>query len=157
MIRSVRRDPIYQERARDLRSHMNDAEKLLWSRLRAHRMDGRKFRRQHAFGNYIVDFVCLASRLIIEVDGDSHGNDSREALDAQRTAYIEKLGFRVLRFWNDYVLTDLDNVTETIFEALNANSRPSPQPSPLRGEGSAPKPTSPIDDLRLSCGPHPAG
>ncbi|HEX9532052.1 MAG TPA: DUF559 domain-containing protein [bacterium] len=138
MIRSVRRDPIYQERARDLRSHMNDAEKLLWSRLRAHRMDGRKFRRQHAFGNYIVDFVCLASRLIIEVDGDSHGNDSREALDAQRTAYIEKLGFRVLRFWNDYVLTDLDNVTETIFEALNANSRPSPQPSPLRGEGVRP-------------------
>jgi len=139
MIRSVRRDPIYQERARDLRSHMNDAEKLLWSRLRAHRMDGRKFRRQHAFGNYIVDFVCLASRLIIEVDGDSHGNDSREALDTQRTAYIEKLGFRVLRFWNDYVLTDLDNVTETIFEALNANSRPSPQPSPLRGEGVRPQ------------------
>jgi very-short-patch-repair endonuclease len=114
---------------------MNDAEKRLWSRLRAHRMDGRKFRRQHALGNYIVDFVCLASRLIIEVDGDSHGNDSREALDAQRTAYLEKLGFRVLRFWNDYVLTDVDNVTETIIEALNANSRPSPQPSPLGGEG----------------------
>src|SRR5712692_3664332 len=68
MIRSVRRDPIYQERARDLRSHMNDAEKLLWSRLRAHRMDGRKFRRQHALGRYIVDFVYLDARLIIEVD-----------------------------------------------------------------------------------------
>jgi very-short-patch-repair endonuclease len=114
---------------------MNDAEKQLWSHLRAHRMDGRKFRRQHAMGPYIVDFVCLSARLIIEVDGDSHANDSREALDVMRTAYLEKLGFRVLRFWNDYVLTDPDNVTETIFEALNANSRPSPQPSPLRGEG----------------------
>ena len=114
---------------------MNDADKRLWSRLRAHRMDGRKFRRQHAIGSYIVDFVCLPSRLIIEVDGDSHGNDLREALDSKRTAYLEKLGFRVLRFWNEYVLTDIDNVTETIFEALNANPRPAPQPSPLRGEG----------------------
>jgi len=104
MTRNVRRDPIYQDRARELRSHMNDAERRLWSRLRAHRMDGRKFRRQHAIGSYIVDFVCLPSRLIIEVDGDSHGNDLREALDSKRTAYLEKLGFRVLRFWNEYVL-----------------------------------------------------
>src|SRR6267378_2870164 len=118
MIREMRRDPYYQERARDLRSNMNDAEKRLWSRLRAHRMDGRKFRRQHALGRYIVDFVCLDARLIIEVDGDSHANDSREALDAQRTAFLEKLGFRVLRFWDDYVLTDLDNVTEAVFDAL---------------------------------------
>jgi len=59
MTRNVRRDPIYQDRARELRSHMNDAERRLWSRLRAHRMDGRKFRRQHAIGSYIVDFVCF--------------------------------------------------------------------------------------------------
>jgi very-short-patch-repair endonuclease len=116
---------------------MSEAEKRLWSRLRAHRMDGRKFRRQHALGTYIVDFVCLDSRLIIELDGDSHANDSREALDAQRTAYLEKLGFRVIRFWNDYVLTDLDSVTGTVFEELNGISRPSPQPSPRRGEGDA--------------------
>ena|SRR5260221_5626537 len=135
MIRVVRRDAYYQERAREQRANMNDAEKLLWSRLRAHRMDGRKFRRQHPLGRYIVDFVCLDSRLIIEVDGDSHGDDRREALDTQRTAFLEKLGFRVLRFWNDYVLTDLDNVTETIFDALGGTARPSPQPSPLRGEG----------------------
>jgi very-short-patch-repair endonuclease len=136
MIRCMRRDAFYQERARELRRNMSEAEKRLWARLRAHRMDGRKFRRQHALGTYIVDFVCLDSRLIIELDGDSHANDSREALDALRTAYLEKLGFRVIRFWNDYVLTDLDNVTETIFEAL-AITRPSPQPSPLRGEGDA--------------------
>ena len=135
MIGQMRRDAYYQERARDLRSNMTEAEKRLWSRLRAHRMGGRKFRRQHPFGQYIVDFVCLDSRLIIEVDGDSHGDDRREALDTQRTAFLEKLGFRVLRFWNDYVLTDLDNVTETIFAALCGAARTSPQPSPLGGEG----------------------
>ncbi len=115
----MRRDPYYQEHARYLRRNMNVAEKLLWSRLRAHRMDGRKFRRQHPIGNYIVDFVCLEARLIIDVDGDTHGNDMREALDTQRTAYLGKLGFRVIRFWNDYLMTDLDNVTETIWEVLN--------------------------------------
>ena len=114
---------------------MNDAERLLWSRLRAHRMDGRKFRRQHALGSYIVDFVCLDARLIVELDGDTHGNDSREALDAKRTAYLEKLGFRVIRFWNNHVFTDLDSVAGAIFEELNASPRPSPQPSPLRVEG----------------------
>jgi len=135
MISDVRRDTYYQERARELRANMTDAEKRLWSRLRAHRMDGRKFRRQHPLGRYIVDFVCLDSRLIVEVDGDSHGDDRREALDTQRTAASQKLGFRVLRFWNDYVVTDLDNATETIFDALGGTARPSPQPSPLRGEG----------------------
>jgi very-short-patch-repair endonuclease len=135
----MRRDPYYQDLARQLRSNMNDAEKLLWSRLRGHRMDARKFRRQHAIGRYIVDFACLGARLIIEVDGDSHASDPREALDAQRTAFLEKLGFRVLRFWNHYVLTDLDNVTETIFNALNADrtwvQSPLPNPLPFRERG----------------------
>jgi len=135
MIARVRRDDYYQELARELRRNMNDAEKLLWSRLRNHRMGGRKFRRQDSLGTYIVDFVCLDARLIIEVDGESHGNDRREALDAQRTAYLEKLGFRVRRFWNDDVLTDLDGVTDIIFEELNGRSRPTPQPSPRWGEG----------------------
>src|SRR5260370_16996069 len=137
MIRDVRRDAYYQERARELRSNMNDGEKHLWSRLRAHRMDGRKFRRQHPLGMYIVDFVCLESRLIIEVDGDSHADDRREALDTHRTAFLEKLGFKVLRFWNDYVLTDLDNVTETIFYALAGTAPPSPHPSPPPRDGEA--------------------
>jgi very-short-patch-repair endonuclease len=143
MIGFVRRDSYYQERARELRRNMTDAEKHLWYSLRAHRMDGHKFRRQHALGQYIVDFVCLRSRLIIEVDGGGHGEEAREALDAQRTAYLEKLGFRVMRFWNTDVLTDLDTVTLTIYEALNGDSRPSPQPSPLRGEGES-KPACPI-------------
>jgi len=130
MIGEMRRDPYYQKLAREQRSGMNDAEKRLWSRLRAHRMDGRKFRRQHPIGRYIVDFVCLDACLIIEVDGDSHGNDSRESLDAQRTAFLEKVGFRVLRFWNHQVLTDVDNVTETIFDALNVDPSRSEPLSP---------------------------
>src|SRR5260370_20296546 len=103
MIDDVRRDAYYQERARELRANMTDAEKRLWSRLRAHRMDARKFRRQHPFGRYIVDFVYLDSRLIIEVDRDSHGDDRLDALDTQRTAFLEKLDFRVLRFWDVFV------------------------------------------------------
>jgi very-short-patch-repair endonuclease len=67
-------------------------------------------------GRYIVDFVCLQSRLVIEVDGGTHADPSREALDEERTAYLEKLGFRVWRFWNDSVFTNLDGVAEAIFE-----------------------------------------
>jgi very-short-patch-repair endonuclease len=93
---------------------MNTAEQLVWRKLRAHRMDGRKFRRQHPIGQYIVDFVCLDARLVIEIDGETHGYDSRQALDAQRSAFLEKQGFRVLRFWNDHVYTNLDGVTEVI-------------------------------------------
>jgi very-short-patch-repair endonuclease len=120
MIDFMRRDAYYQGLAKDNRHNMTASEKLLWSRLRAHRMDGRKFRRQHPIGRYIVDFVCLQSRLIIEVDGGTHADPSREALDIQRTAFLEKLGFRVRRFWNDAVFTNLDVVTEAIFEELQA-------------------------------------
>ncbi|HEX7264128.1 MAG TPA: DUF559 domain-containing protein [Candidatus Dormibacteraeota bacterium] len=122
----MRRNAYYQERARELRRNMTDAERHLWYCLRAHRMDGRKFRRQHQLGDYIVDFVCLSSRLIIEVDGGGHGEDAQEALDARRTAELEKLGFRVLRFWNTDVLTDVGNVTEIIYEELNGGGPPSP-------------------------------
>ena len=103
---------------------MSEAEKLLWSRLRAHRLDGRKFRRQHATGRYIVDFVCLGSHLVIEVDGDSHGDDAAEARDRVRTAWLQSQGFRVLRFWNYDVLTNIDGVVETIFNDLNRDAMP---------------------------------
>jgi very-short-patch-repair endonuclease len=117
---------------------MTHAEQILWSRLRAHLMDGYKFRRQHAIGSYIVDFVCLQARLIIEVDGDTH-DESRQVLDERRTAYLAKAGFRVLRFWNHQIIDELANVMETIFTELGrgagAGLSPSPQPSPRWGEG----------------------
>jgi very-short-patch-repair endonuclease len=117
-MRPMRHDPRYQEHARALRSDMTNGEKLLWSRLRAHRMDGRKFRRQHVLGRYIVDFVCLQSRLVIEIDGDSHGDDKREALDAERDAFLAKSGFRVLRFGNHSVMTNVSGVAQAILEEL---------------------------------------
>ena len=90
-------------------------------------MAGFKFRRQHALGTYIADFVCLQKRLVIEVDGDAHGNDQSEALDTKRTEEIEGMGYRVIRFWNHEVLTATDDVAAVIFHALG----PHPDPLPL--------------------------
>ena len=77
-------------------------------------------------GKYVADFVCLPARLVIEVDGDTHGSDEAELKDAKRTEEIERAGYRVIRFWNDYVLNETDGgVVETILEAL-MNSALSP-------------------------------
>ncbi len=91
-----------QSSARRLRKHPTDAERLLWRHLRLRQLGGYKFRRQQPLGPYIVDFVCLAKRLIVEVDGGQHAEQAEE--DAQRTAWLEAQGFRVLRFWNTEVL-----------------------------------------------------
>jgi very-short-patch-repair endonuclease len=132
MIHDMRRDAYYQEHARELRSTMTHPEEILWSHLRAHRMDGRKFRRQHALGSYVVDFVCPKERLVIEVDGDTHDVESRQALDTQRTFYLKKLGFRVLRFWNYQVVTDLDVVMDAIYTELQ-DGGPSERPCAQSG------------------------
>jgi very-short-patch-repair endonuclease len=125
----MKRDPLYAERARELRADANEAEKRMWSTLRAKRMRGLKFRRQHAIGSHIADFVCLQANLVIEIDGDTHGTDEREALDAKRSEHIERLGFRVIRFWNDDVFNATDGVVETIAGALDT-AVPSASPSP---------------------------
>ncbi|HEY1421778.1 MAG TPA: DUF559 domain-containing protein [Candidatus Dormibacteraeota bacterium] len=114
----MRRDPIYTQRARELRQNANDAEQRMWSILRAKRLGGFKFRRQHALGTYIADFVCLRARLVIEVDGDTHGTDEQEVQDAKRTESLERMGFSVIRFWNQEVLTATDGVALAIAEAL---------------------------------------
>jgi 5-methyltetrahydrofolate--homocysteine methyltransferase len=118
----MHRDFDFQERARDLRHNLTNGEQLLWSRLRAHRMDGRKFRRQHVLGSYIVDFVCLKASLIVEVDGDSHFEDGRDAADAQRDVYFVSRGFKVLRFGNHNVLTNISGVATAIAEELENRS-----------------------------------
>jgi very-short-patch-repair endonuclease len=143
MIQTMRRDPYYQAHARELRTNMTHPKELLWSRLRAHRMDGSKFRRQHALGSYIVDFVCLKARLIIEVDGDTHDDESRQTLDAQRTAYLEKLGFRVLRFLNRQMVAEMDIVLETILVELRGVipvNAPLPGPLPCGEREASPRP-----------------
>ena len=116
--------------ARKLRNNPTDAEKVLWKHLRLRQVEGHKFRRQQPLGPYIVDFVCLDRKLIVEVDGGQHLEQS--ASDAKRTASLEARGFRVLRFWNNQVLKDLESVKEVIWQVLMA---PPPIPSPSRGEG----------------------
>ncbi|MEW5972259.1 MAG: ATP-dependent RNA helicase HrpA [Pseudomonadota bacterium] len=127
--------------ARSLRHNQTEAEQKLWQQLRAHRFEGAKFRRQHPLGPYVVDFVCLEKHLVIELDGGQHSE--AEAYDRQRDAWLEGQGFRVLRFWNNEVMQNLEGVLEAIRLALQSPSPqpPSPQgqeallPSPRGGEG----------------------
>ena len=104
--------------ARNLRKQSTEAEKLLWYHLRAHRMAGFKFRRQLVIEPYIVDFACLEARLIIEADGGQHMTQDSE--DAFRTNYLESMGYRVLRFWNNEILTDTHSVLAQIHKALTS-------------------------------------
>ena len=105
---------------------MSDAEKLLWFRLRRRKIAAQRFRRQVPVGDYIVDFACLSARLIIEVDGGRHRNRDSRVLDERRTASLEARGYRVLRFWNSRVLSDIDEVTEIIYTALTMRTTPRP-------------------------------
>ena len=116
------------DHARALRHGQTDAERTLWSRLRHRGLLGRKFRRQHEIGPYVVDFVCTDARLVVELDGGQHLDQA--ACDARRTRWLEQEGYRVLRFWNDEVLQRLDEVLEQIVRALSDTA---PHPGPLPG------------------------
>ena len=105
-------------RSRAMRTEMSDCERRLWWRLRNRQLAGCKFRRQHPVGPFIADFACIEARLIIEVDGETHGNDEQESRDAQRAAWLERHGWRVLRFWSTDVAAELDWVVERIWEAI---------------------------------------
>ncbi len=102
--------------ARALRKRSTEAEKLLWSRLRGRRFDGIKFKRQVPIADYIVDFIALDLKLIIEVDGGQH--DERAAYDAERTRILQEWGYHVIRFWNNDVLSNIDGVLEVIMQEL---------------------------------------
>jgi very-short-patch-repair endonuclease len=102
-----------------LRQNQTEAEAKLWSRLRAHRMAGVQFRRQHAIGNYIADFCSPRRKLIIEVDGSQHLNQSE--YDSERTRYLEAQGYRVIRFWNNDVMNNIELVLSAILSELDAS------------------------------------
>ena len=104
------------EFARHLRRELTDAERCLWRHLRAHRFDGEKFRRQEPIGGYVVDFVSHRSRLIVELDGGQHA--VQVEYDRERTSWLESRGYRVIRFWNNQVLTETEQVLEAIALAL---------------------------------------
>jgi len=103
-------------RAKHLRSTMTDAERLLWRHVRSRGLDGYKIRRQHPLEPYIVDFVCLEQRVVIEIDGGQHARAA--TADAERTKALEARGFRVLRFWNHEVLANVDGVLAVLLEEL---------------------------------------
>jgi very-short-patch-repair endonuclease len=103
------------QKARQLRKKMTDAERRLWSALRDRALSGYKFRRQHPIGLYIVDFACVEHMLAIEADGGQHA-DNR--YDERRTAWLESQGWRVVRFWNNEVLTNIEGVVEMILRRL---------------------------------------
>ena len=105
--------------AKALRSNQTEAEQRLWYRLRAHRFMGLKFKRQKPMGCYIVDFVCLEHRLIIELDGGQHAE--QVAYDQHRDAWLRSQGYTILRFWNNDVMQQLEGVLEQIRCTLSPN------------------------------------
>jgi very-short-patch-repair endonuclease len=118
--------------AKDLRRAMTDAEARLWYHLRAHRFFGLKFKRQKPLGPYIVDFVCMEHRLVVELDGSQHVEGAR--YDEARDAWLASQGFKVLRFWNDEALRGTEAVLESIRLAVSPDTL-SPSPSPASGRG----------------------
>jgi very-short-patch-repair endonuclease len=125
-------------RAKQLRQTMTRAETLLWRYVKAGRIDGLGFRRQVPIRNYIADFACFSAKLIIELDGESHDFEERQKTDRRRDAFFVSEGFRVLRFTNEQVMSNLEGVVETIRQAASSSARglpPSP-PLPHKGGGS---------------------
>ena len=117
------------DRARELRQRQTDAEALPWWYLRDRRLGGFKFRRQFPYGRYIVDFVCIDRRVVVEIDGGQHATQLK--YDQQRTAELESLGLSLFRYWNDDVLARTEAVLQDILVRLTA---PHPNPLPASGE-----------------------
>jgi len=117
-------------RARELRKTMSDGERKLWRVLRGKQIDGAGFRRQHPIGRYIVDFVCLERRLVVEVDGGHHTEDDQIAHDARRDAWLNAEGYRVMRVPNTDVFNNITGVLDTIWAALQEAAPVRSKPHP---------------------------
>jgi very-short-patch-repair endonuclease len=113
---------------------MTEAERRLWQAIRGKQIQEHRFRRQYLIGPYIADFACIDRKLVLELDGGQH--QEQIEYDKRRTEFLQSQGWRVLRFWNNDVLNNLDGVLASIVEALSA--APPSQPSPLQGEGALP-------------------
>jgi very-short-patch-repair endonuclease len=134
--------------ARNLRKNATPAERVLWQQLRFLKTEGRHFRRQVPIAGYIADFACHHSKLVVELDCGQHNEELAIERDRARTATLERHGYRVLRFWNNDVLTALDGVVDRIrhdvrlqaslsYDQLSFGATPTPCPSPQGGgEGS---------------------
>ena len=136
-------------RAHSLRQNMTEAERRVWQILRSHQMKGYKFRRQVPIGRYIADFVCHEARLIVEIDGGQHDRSSPP--EAERSRFLQNEGYRILRFWNNEVLANLDGVHQTIAGELGRITPTQTLPHQGGGllSGADPQPeTSPMNNLR---------
>jgi len=121
-------DKFRRATARRLRANPTGAEIMLWRELRKLETKGTHFRRQVPIGPYVADFACLASRLVIELDGSHHGEGLTKSHDETRTRWLELEGYRVLRFWNNDPIENLDGVMETIYSALYGSREAEPIP-----------------------------
>jgi very-short-patch-repair endonuclease len=117
-------------RARRLRANMTDAEKRLWHALRRDQFNGLHFRRQHPIGPFTLDFYCRSRRLAIEVDGDQHAQQQKQA-DDDRADWLASKGVAVVRYWNNEVLSNLEGVLTDLSTHLESRAR-STTPSPTR-------------------------
>jgi very-short-patch-repair endonuclease len=111
--------------ARQLRRTSADAETLFWRKVRARGLAGAKFRRQRPIGGFVVDFACLEARLVVEIDGGQHNESTT---DGARTERLNACGYRVIRFWNNDVLTNIKGVMEAVLQALRSSPHPSLSP-----------------------------
>ena len=114
--------------AQSLRKRMGEAERVLWRELRNRRFAKYKFRRQHRFAPYILDFFCADAQLAVEIDGGGHNEDPQREKDEKRTAFLNENGIEVIRFWNSDVLSELKSVLATIYVALENRSNGHPSP-----------------------------
>ncbi len=132
--RDGQREVLQPVRVKRLRSESTDAERLLWRHLRDRQLDGLKFRRQHQFERYFLDFFCPEAKLVVELDGDQHDDPAARQHDAARSEYLRRAGLRVVRFSNREVFLELEAVLEKVVQmALD------PHPNPLpEGEGIKP-------------------
>jgi very-short-patch-repair endonuclease len=134
---SSRKSDARVPRARRLRREVTDAERKIWLHLKRLSSGKSHFRRQATIGPYFADFACHELRLVIEIDGGQHNEPIRVAADVARTAYFNSYGYRVLRFWNNDVLNNVDGVLAAIQNALtvSASRPPTPDPSPPQAGG----------------------
>ena len=135
---ALARKALLLDRARHMRSNPTDAERRLWSLLRAGRLEGLRWRRQEVIDDlYIADFLYYGHRPIVEADGGQHGDN---VYDAEREAYLTAKGCRILRFWNNDILANSEGVVASILDAIDSRgaqtrAAPTPQPRTRKGRG----------------------
>jgi very-short-patch-repair endonuclease len=122
------------KRARGLRKESSFPERLLWSKLRNSQLAGWKFRRQHPVGPYFADFACVEVKLIVELDGDTHGQAAQQEHDLKRTVFLESEGWEVMRIWNAHLMENIDGALDGIQDHLEHRKHL------IEGAGSTPLP-----------------